>query len=457
VKHLLCIFPWLTIGGADKFNLDMLGQLRARGWQATVVTTLAHAHPWRAEFERQGARVLDVGAAPASEQPARLMQIVADLQPGWVLVSHSALAYAALPYLRAHAPDATFVDYNHLVDPADPRGGYPAESLAAADALDLQITSSEQLRSWMIARGGDPGRIAVCTTNIDAGLWDPAAYDRPRLRANFGLPERAFVGLVAARLERVKRPVLAAAIMRDVLRAVPDAYFLVAGTGPYAGFLQSFVARHGLEGRLRLLGALDNRRIRELLALSDVLLLPSQAEGLSLAVYEAMAMGVVPVSVAVGGQAELVTPECGVLLPHGRHERQAYAAALETLARDRARLRAMGASARQRVELHFRLSQMGDRMQALLLEAARQRQLHPRPAGAATALEAARRARAVAKRDARWVAASAGPARTPRQQARALYARLVDTGAWWLVPVAERLYDARTTLRRLLYERGQQQ
>ena len=39
-RRLLCLYPWMELGGADKFNLDMLAQLTARGWAATVVTTL---------------------------------------------------------------------------------------------------------------------------------------------------------------------------------------------------------------------------------------------------------------------------------------------------------------------------------------------------------------------------------------------------------------------------------
>ena len=44
--RLLLIAPWLTMGGSDKFNLDLLGQLVRRGWEVTIVTTLSGEHPW---------------------------------------------------------------------------------------------------------------------------------------------------------------------------------------------------------------------------------------------------------------------------------------------------------------------------------------------------------------------------------------------------------------------------
>jgi len=50
-------------------------------------------------------------------------------------------------------------------------------------------------------------------------------------------------------------------------------------------------------------------------AASDVLLLPSANEGVALVVYEAMAAGLLVMTTAVGGQAEVVTNQTGVLLP----------------------------------------------------------------------------------------------------------------------------------------------
>ncbi len=44
--------PWLTLGGADKFNVAMVRELAARGWEVTVATTLAGDNSWLPEFTR---------------------------------------------------------------------------------------------------------------------------------------------------------------------------------------------------------------------------------------------------------------------------------------------------------------------------------------------------------------------------------------------------------------------
>ncbi|GAB4209818.1 MAG: hypothetical protein OHK0022_41590 [Roseiflexaceae bacterium] len=434
-RRLLCLYPWMALGGADTFNLDMLAQLRGLGWSATVATTLPGPHPWRAAFEQRCDALVDLSAGPAEGLPARAAGLLAAHAPDCVLISHSHIGYRLLPYLRAHAPQAAFVDYCHI---AEGDGNYVRASLEQAAMLDRQIVSSQQLRGWMCARGGDPARIAVCTTNVDAERWNPAGFDREALRAGLGIMPSAPVVLYAARLERQKQPLLALEVMRRVLRRAPETVFLIAGAGRFAGYLHGVVRQQRLERQIRLLGAVDNARVRELLAASDIFFLPSELEGISLAIYEAMAMAVVPVSAAVGGQAELVSPDSGVLIERGPAEVERYTAVLLGLLGDRERLCAMGAAARARVVAQFPLAAMGRRMDELLEQARAARHSDPRPpVGANEALASARSAVAMARRE--W-AGLAG--KRPASRLGAAYWGLLAGPGWRLLPLAEHLRAA---------------
>ena len=51
-RRLLLIQPWATVGGADKFNLDLIAQLRSRSWETTIVTTLDGDHSWLPQYTR---------------------------------------------------------------------------------------------------------------------------------------------------------------------------------------------------------------------------------------------------------------------------------------------------------------------------------------------------------------------------------------------------------------------
>ncbi len=436
-----CLFPWMELGGADKFNLDLLGQLAARGWRTSMLTTLPAANAWHASFAAQCHDIVDVGALPAAQQPTALLRAITERQPDVVLVSHSGLGYSILPVLRVQMPHAAYVDYCHIVDTDG--SGFPRTSVQQRRFLDMQIVSSHQLRGWMLEQGAEPGRVEVCTTNIDTSRWNPRHYDRASIRAGLGIAPDAPVLLYAGRLERQKQPILATKVLRDLIRAEPATRVLVAGEGKFATYMRQSLRRSGMADHVQMLGAVSNERIRELLAASDMFFLPSEMEGISLAIYEAMAMAVVPISAAVGGQTELVTPDCGVLVERGPNEQADYTSALLRLVHEPHLLHQMGERARVRVQQHFELARMGERMDALLRQAQHLAATQPRPfvttADMEQALAASER---LATRDAdiyrTRAQASAGT------RARALYWRAFAEYGWRFLPIAEK---ARRSLR----------
>jgi glycosyltransferase involved in cell wall biosynthesis len=394
----LLLLPWLELGGADTFNLDLARQLAERhGHRLTIALTLPSDNPWRPRFERYSRDIVPLYQVAPESQPAFARDLIRSRGIDTLLLSNSRLGYALLPYLRAHCPGLAALDFLHMEEERW-RGGYPRASLDTARWLDQTVVSSEYLRAWMLARGGDPARIAVCYTGIDTNEWDPARFDRDALRRDLGVAPEERLILYAARLAPQKQPRLLAGVGRALREQGRRFTLLVAGDGPERPWLESFVRRERL-GCVRLLGAVSSERVRELLAAADLFLLPSQYEGISLALYEAMAMGVPAVAADVGGQRELLTPECGVLVRRGPREQQEYLAALGMLLADTARRQTMGAAARRRVAADLQLDQMGDCMAQLLRQARENARRGPRLPTAAEADAAAAAAVALAREE----------------------------------------------------------
>lgn len=90
---------------------------------------------------------------------------------------------------------------------------------------------------------------------------------------------------------------------------------VVAGAGEDSS-VRRFVAENGLAGRVEMTGWLDRAATQQLLCSSDIFCLPSRAEGLPLALLEAMGCGCCCVATDVGAVREALTDRVdGLVIP----------------------------------------------------------------------------------------------------------------------------------------------
>ena len=381
-RRLVMIVPWMAMGGADKFNLDLLEQLTQRGWEVSIATTLSGESPWMPAFARATPDIFVLqNFLRRVDYPRFLRSLIQSRQADVVIVSQSELGYQLLPYLRAHCPDIAFIDYCHMEEEYWKNGGYPRMAVEYQELLDLNTVSSEHLKNWMVTRGADPDRIRVCYTNIDPEEWRPNPTLRQTVRAELGLDEQAPVLLYAGRMCAQKQPKVFAQTLQQLVKQTPQVVALVAGEGPDFAWLQTFIRRQRLESQVRLLGAVSRERMQQLMASADIFFLPSEWEGIALSVYEAMACGLAVVGADVGGQRELVTAECGTLIASGdeAHEVAQYVEELSRLVQDPAAGQAMGKAGRQRIADGFQLRQMAEHIEAVMAEARQLQTVGPRP------------------------------------------------------------------------------
>ena len=364
VTRVLLVLECLFIGGADKFNLDFIEELSSRGYEFTVIVTSSGQNDWYSAYSRL---TPDIFIFPKFQMAGDSIHFVDYLiesrQIDVVFITHSQIGYYLLPYLRAKHLNLPMVDYIHIEEKVWRNGGYPQMSLDYRYLLDYTIASTEHLRQWMLARGANPGKIMVCHTNIDSTKWNPMDYNPEQIRARFEIkPTDTFI-LFVGRIHQQKRPMLYAQIIEQLSKECQHFVSTAVGVGPDLNRLQEYVTQHELEPYIRIAGALPNETVRQLMAAADILLLPSDNEGLALVLFECLAMETVAVAADVGGHSELVTPECGYLIPHGEREMDQYVDALKHLIGNPTTRMAMATAGRRRVSELFSLGQMADALE----------------------------------------------------------------------------------------------
>ncbi len=198
-------------------------------------------------------------------------------------------------------------------------------------------------------------------------------------------PDAAAPGDAGADLLSVGRldPKKGYAVMLDALSELRRRGVLctaeVIGEGARRPQLEAQRAHLGLESTFALPGAADQPRVRAAMRASRVFVMPcieapdGDMDGIPVALMEAMAMGMPVVSTTVSGVPELVIDgETGLLVPPGDPHR--LADALQRVLSDAQFAHALGQRARARVESAFDSDREGEKLLALMREAAHHHQ-----------------------------------------------------------------------------------
>jgi len=190
---------------------------------------------------------------------------------------------------------------------------------------------------------------------------DPAT--RARLRDSIGVPADGVLCFTGGRLEQIKGYQYQLAAIRKLQKGPvwPRLYFAWAGPGGLEGLLRQTIHDMGVGERVKLLG--QRWDVVDWLDAADIFVLPSEAEGMPLAVMEAMAKGLPVVASAVSGIPEELG-ETGKLLPAPRADPEGsvreVAATIESWAGDPGLRRSVGAGCRERACAMFREERMID-------------------------------------------------------------------------------------------------
>ncbi|GAA6031660.1 hypothetical protein JCM8097_001920 [Rhodosporidiobolus ruineniae] len=375
-KQIMFVIPWLYMGGADIGALHMIQLYALAGYRVTVLCTLfkvpegIELRPYVLQYTH------DVHILPsflrAHDFPRYFKHLVTSRGIKQVVLSNSQLTYEMLPALVEQMPDVEFMDYLHN-EAYDgwKSGGYPRYSLINQRYLARTLTCSHYLKGWMLEHGHlDASRIGVVKLGIEAAQFvPPTPAERNAAKASvLSLEPDTIVITMVGRLDPQKRPTLVPRIVSELLKRVDDDFVVVmVGDGDLRPELERLIRDLDVGEYVKLLGTQQDPS--KFLVASDIFLLPSMSEGLSVAVAEAMAMSLPVVTARAGALAEQLgeldeegnkshgpAELGGVLIDHELDtvkDPEAYADALARLITDAKLRRSLGANARKLVENGF--------------------------------------------------------------------------------------------------------
>lgn len=189
----------------------------------------------------------------------------------------------------------------------------------------------------------------VIYNGVDTSLYRPG-LDASELRERLGLGSGPIILSNGRLVEQKGFPVLIKAL-EQVRRQVRDAQLVVIGRGPLKEELQRHAASLGVADVVRFVTGIPESKLPAYYNMADVFALPSLYEPSAVVLYEAMGCGRAVVATSAGGNPEIVSPECGRIVPPGNPE--SMAANLIDVLTDANLRRSMEQASRRRAESLF--------------------------------------------------------------------------------------------------------
>ncbi|MBI4524219.1 MAG: glycosyltransferase [Deltaproteobacteria bacterium] len=363
VLHLI---ETLTIGGAERLLSRLVLHLR-EGEYDPVVCSLSDG-PLRAELEGRGVPVLTFHIARRSVilLPLFLKDVIKTVIRLIILIRRR-----KIDIIHAHLPDcailagivgklsgtAVVATYHGLgIFPSgrnkfDPRNVLRAVFYRLAGKLaDRSIAVSDSVRDLL----RDSFRIHSSKIVVIYNGAEVSEYERPvdseSVLSEWGLRQDDKIVTCIGRLVWNKGHEVLIRAGQEVVGHYPSARILIVGDGPGRENLRGLVSQLGLGRHVLFLG--ERSDIPEILAVTQVFVLPSFAEGISMALLEAMAAGKPAVVTAVPGNRDVVVDqETGILVPV--QDSSALAEAICNLLADSSLAEKMGALGRLRIKARF--------------------------------------------------------------------------------------------------------
>jgi glycosyltransferase involved in cell wall biosynthesis len=355
-------------GGMEAFLLRLGRYLRQHGCDVEVITTIEPGE-W---FGRLSELQIKAQHVAGYSQSSALVPLRHSLRVG--------------SKLAAGKYDVVFLNHARHAQASIARlpENVVAIPILHNDADEIYDVGCGNQDAWNVAVGVSPKVTATARRKLPHRpvIELPYGVDLPsaklwQSRGSFGKR----IGLIfIGRIEHTQKGVL---WLPDIFKACLDrgidAALTIVGDGPDSPELQKRLSNYGLQDRTRHLKGLTPELIYGLLMEAHILLMPSNYEGLPIALLESLACGCVPVASRLPGitDAAVEDGETGILVDVG--DVSGFTTAVATLYRDPVRWSQMSSAGHDRACRSFSVDAMGASYLQLVTDALNGHYPLPRP------------------------------------------------------------------------------
>ena len=344
-------------GGLENGIVNLINHMPADAYRHCIVA-LTEVTDFRRRIQRSDVEFIALNKAPGHGiwLYPKLFKLFRQLRPAIVHSRNLAALEALLPAWAAgvrvrihgeHGRDVTDLDGTNRKHQWTRRFYRPFVSRYVALSRDLSAYLQGAVKV-------PAQHITQAYNGVDVERFSMPAFGPVAMPGCPFDPTSQWIVGTVGRMSPVKDQLMLARAFVLAVSQAPQMRLVMVGEGPLRAQAQALLDAAGVADKAWLPG--ERSDVPNVMRALHAFALPSLAEGISNTILEAMACGLPVIATDVGGNADLLTAETGVLVP--KADPQAFATALVELARDPARARLMGSAVRQRVDKHFSMAAM---------------------------------------------------------------------------------------------------
>lgn len=312
--NILMIVPWMIMGGADKFNLDLIKGLDKNRYTVTLISTEPNVNILRQEFEKY-CTVYDLSSFLDKKYWLSFINYIIEKNNiNLIFNTNSKFGYSILPYLRLKYK-FPILDYIHMEEWYYRNGGYARYSGNLTSAIDRTLTCNENTRKVLNNYFNvKEDKTETVYIGVDPEKYNPEKYDKNVILSEYGInADGKYIISYICRISEQKRPLLLLDIINKLKATRKDVLFLVVGNGNLLAQMKEKAKKLELDDCIKFLDYISETE--KIYKISDITINCSLKEGVALTSYESLAMGVPVISSDVGGQKELISEDVGIIVP----------------------------------------------------------------------------------------------------------------------------------------------
>ena len=310
-RPIIWMIDSLGPGGAEQLMPAILKNLKQTGFNIRICALQIRAgNPIASDLERLGLPV-DLVPIPNLRQPFNLFRILRYLRLHRPQLLHTQLEFAdILGTVAAKLLGIPSVSTVHTLDIFPEKksawGRMKLRWFLLGKFCDRVIAVSEKTRLHYLQSGGlHPDKVITLYNGVDISRFkNTDASQAAKTKQALRLPLNSRVIITIAVLREPKGIQFMIEALPAILEQFPDVHYLIVGDGEYSAALTELVTALAIKNHVTFAG--HRTDIPDLLACSDIFVLPTLKDALPTVLIEALAAERPIVASDVGGVPEII-------------------------------------------------------------------------------------------------------------------------------------------------------